>query len=84
MKLLFTDIAWEDYLHWQKYDKKIFARINKLIKDIQNTPFTGLGKPGPLRFDLQGKWSRRINNTHRLVYEIGSSKIVIYSCRYQY
>jgi len=84
MKLLFTDIAWEDYLYWQKYDKKIFARINKLVKNIQNTPFAGLGKPEPLRFDLQGKWSRRINNTHRLVYGIDNSKIVIYSCRYHY
>jgi toxin YoeB len=84
MKFFFTDIAWEDYLYWQKYDKKISARINKLIGNIQSSPFAGLGKPEPLKFELQGKWSRRITHTHRLVYEINKSGIVIYSCRYHY
>lgn len=84
MKIIFTNSAHEDYVYWNKCDKKNFSRINKLLKDIQTHPFTGIGKPEPLRFELQGKWSRRINNTHRLVYEIKNSKIIIYSCRYHY
>ena len=84
MKAIFTDMAWEDYTYWNKYDKKIVLRINKLIKNIQSTPFSGLGKPEPLKFELQGKWSRRINNTHRLIYEIKDSNVIIYSCCYHY
>lgn len=84
MRIIFTNSAHEDYIYWNKYNKKNLSRINKLIKDIQSHPFTGIGKPEPLRFELQGKWSRRINNTHRLVYEIKDSKIIIYSCRYHY
>ena len=84
MKAIFTDMAWEDYTYLNKYDKKIVLRINKLIKNIQSTPFSGLGKPEPLKFELQGKWSRRINNTHRLIYEIKDSNVIIYSCCYHY
>jgi toxin YoeB len=84
MKVLWTDIAWEDYLYWKKYDKKILQRINKLITDIQQNPFSGLGKPEPLKFELHGKWSRRIDSTHRIVYEVNKSNIFIYSCRYHY
>lgn len=84
VKLLWTDIAWEDYVYWSSRNKKILDRINKLIEDIQQTPFTGIGKPEPLKFDLQGKWSRRINSEHRLVYEINKNAIIIYSCRYHY
>ena len=84
MKLLWTDIAWEDYIYWSSHNKKILDRINKLMKDIEVNPFHGIGKPEPLKFDLQGKWSRRINSEHRLVYEISKNKIIIYSCRYHY
>ena len=61
MDIMFLDDAWQDYLYWQKIDKKILKRINQLIKDIQRNPFTGLGKPEPLKFDMSGLWSRRIN-----------------------
>lgn len=86
MNLSWTDIAWEDYLYWQNKDKKILKKINAVIKDIQRTPFTGIGKPEPLRFDLTGKWSRRIDDTHRLVYQINDSgtDIIIFQCRYHY
>lgn len=84
MKIFWTDIAWDDYTYWISRDKKILNRINKLVKNIQQTPFSGLGKPEPLKFDLRGKWSRRIDHEHRLVYEIKGSKIIIYSCRYHY
>lgn len=84
MKLLWTDIAWEDYTYWSSSDKKTLDRVNKLVKDIQINPFRGIGKPEPLKFDLRGKWSRRINGEHRLVYEVNKGRIIIYSCRYHY
>ncbi len=84
MKLFWTDFAWQDYLYWEKYDKKILGRINNLVKDIQAHPFSGIGKPEPLRFELQGKWSRRINQMHRLVYGVRNARIIIYACRYHY
>jgi toxin YoeB len=84
MKILWTDVAWEDYSYWVARNKKILERINKLIKDIEHNPCTGIGKPEPLKFDLHGKWSRRIDSEHRLVYEVSNKKIVIYSCRYHY
>lgn len=84
MKTVWTNIAWEEYTYWASHDSKILSRINKLIRDIERTPFTGLGKPELLKFDLSGKWSRRINGTHRLVYEINNDKLIIYSCRYHY
>lgn len=67
MNLIFTDESWDDYLYWQKQDKNILKRINSLIKDIKRTPFEGIGKPEPLKFQLQGCWSRRINDEHRIV-----------------
>ncbi len=81
-----TSLAWEDYLFWQKADTKIVKRINMLIKDAMRTPFEGRGKPEPLRFDLVGYWSRRINHEHRLVYKFDDSAdcIVIVQCRYHY
>jgi toxin YoeB len=84
MNLLFTDEAWEDYLYWQKFDKKILQKVNSLIKEIKRTPFEGTGKPEPLKFELSGCWSRRINYEHRLVYEITDTSINIISCRFHY
>ena len=68
MKLLWEDRAWSDYLYWQTQDKKTLKRINALIKDIQRNPYQGIGKPEPLRGNLSGWWSRRIDETNRIVY----------------
>lgn len=84
MNKLFSNESWNDYLFWQKTDKKILKRINDLIKDISRTLFDGLGKPEPLKFSLSGYWSRRIDGEHRLVYKIENNNIVILSCRYHY
>lgn len=84
MLLTFSENAWEDYLFWQKTDKKLLKRINELIKSIQRTPFEGLGKPEPLKFDLAGYWSRRIDLEHRLVYKIVNQEVIIIACRYHY
>lgn len=84
MKLTWTDLAWESYLYWQTYDKAMLKKINALIKDVQKTPFQGIGKPEPLKFDLAGKWSRRINEEHRLVYEVKDNELIIFQCRYHY
>ena len=84
MNLIFSDESWDDYLYWQNNDKKILKRINLLIKDIKRNPFSGIGKPEPLKYDLQGCWSRRIDNEHRLVYEIVKNELRIVSCRYHY
>lgn len=84
MKITFSKNSWEDYLSWQKEDKKILKRINQLIKDIQRTPFQGIGNPEPLKYDLSGFWSRRIDQEHRLVYRVYDQKILIYSCKYHY
>lgn len=84
MNIVWTDLSWESYLFWQANDKAILKKINSLIKDIQRTPFSGIGKPEPLKFDLAGKWSRRINEEHRLVYEVLDGELIIYQCRYHY
>jgi len=84
MKLTFTPEAWEEYLYWQGVDKKVLKKINALIKDIQRDSFSGLGKPEPLKHELQGYWSRRITDEHRLVYEIFEESVIITSCRYHY
>lgn len=84
MKLIFADTAWEDYLYWQATDKKQLKRTNNLIKDIQQTPFKGIGKPESLKFNLSGFWSRRIDEEHRLVYTVTDEAILIASCRYHY
>jgi toxin YoeB len=84
MKLIFAESAWEDYLYWQKRDKKILNRINTLIKDIQRSPFEGIGKPEPLKHALSGYWSRRINDAHRIVYSIKDDSILIAQLRYHY
>lgn len=84
MKIVFSKNAWEDYISWQTQDKKILKKINTLIKDIQRTPYEGLGKPEPLKFELSGFWSRRIDIEHRLIYQVEQDGILIYACRYHY
>jgi len=84
MKITFTPEAWQDYLYWQKYDKKVLRRINELVKDISRQPFFGIGKPEPLKYELQGFWSRRINQENRLVYRMTDTTIEIISVRYHY
>lgn len=84
MVITFTKNAWEDYLYWQNTDKKIVKKINELIKDIQQNPFAGIGKPEALKFDLMGYWSRRIDHEHRLVYQVKEQTVFIYACRYHY
>jgi len=84
MKIIFSKNAWEDYTSWLSEDKTILKKINELIKDIQRTPFEGKGKPEPLKYDLAGFWSRRIDREHRLVYQVSGNEILIYSCRYHY
>jgi toxin YoeB len=71
LKIIFSELAWEEYLYWQKTDKKILNRINELFKVITRTPFEGVGKPEPLKHSLSGYWSRRINDEHRLVRNVG-------------
>jgi len=84
MKLIWSTTAWEDYLYWQKVDKKTLKRINELIKNTCRTPFEGIGKPEALKGDLQGYWSRRITSEHRLVYKYKDDSLLIVACRYHY
>lgn len=84
MKLIWSVTAWEDYLYWQKVDRKILFRINELLKSCMRTPFEGIGKPESLKGDLQGYWSRRITSEHRLVYKYEDGSIWIAACRYHY
>lgn len=85
MNKIWTDEAWKDYLYWQNQDKKTLKRINKLIEDIErNGNVNGIGKPEPLLYDLQGLFSRRIDETNRLVYVIDENGLIIISCRYHY
>ena len=84
MKLIFSENAWEDYLYWQKTDKKILNRINKLVKEIKREPFEGVGKPEPLKHNLAGYWSRRINEEHRIVYKLTDDALLVAQLRYHY
>ncbi|MBK6288124.1 MAG: Txe/YoeB family addiction module toxin [Gammaproteobacteria bacterium] len=84
MKLVFSEQAWEDYLYWQKTDKKILVRINSIIKDITRLPFEGIGKPEPLKHALSGYWSRRINDEHRMVYKVSDDSVWIAQLRFHY
>ena len=84
MKIVFSSQAWEDYLHWQRTDRKVLKRINDLIQEIARTPFEGVGKPEPLRHALAGYWSRRIDDEHRLVYKVDKDALVIAQARYHY
>jgi len=81
---IFAEQAWDDYLYWQKTDKKLLERINVLVKDISRTPLTGIGKPEPLKNALSGYWSRRINDEHRIVYRIADGALFIAQLRYHY
>lgn len=84
MRLLWEDRAWEDYLYWQTQDKKVLKRVNLLIKDIRRSPFDGIGKPEPLKDNLSGWWSRRIDETNRIVYYEQDGIIYVVSCRGHY
>jgi toxin YoeB len=84
MKYTFVDNSWEDYLYWQNTNKKILKKINLLLKDISRSSYSGLGKPEPLKHDLTGFWSRRIDDEHRLVYKVTEDQILIHMCRNHY
>ncbi|NJO41149.1 MAG: Txe/YoeB family addiction module toxin [Cyanobacteria bacterium RU_5_0] len=83
-KVVFEGGAFEDFNEWAKIDRKLYARIVELIKDIDRSPFTGLGKPEPLKYEFSGFWSRRITDEHRLIYRVNDREIVIASCKYHY
>lgn len=84
MKLLWEESAWEDYTYWQTQDKKTLKRINLLIKDMQRSPYEGIGKPEALKEDLSGYWSRRIDEGNRIVYKVKDDALIIASCRTHY
>ncbi len=84
MRITFSSHAWEDYTTWLKEDQKMLVKINQLIKDIQRTPYEGIGKPEALKYDLAGYWSRRIDREHRLVYKVDKDTVIIISCKYHY
>ncbi|MDD6484030.1 MAG: Txe/YoeB family addiction module toxin [Clostridiales bacterium] len=84
MKLLWDESAWEDYCYWQTQDKKTLKKVNALIKDIQRDAFSGLGKPEPLKLNLSGWWSRRIDSENRIVYKLSDGNIIIASCKGHY
>ena len=83
-KIIFAESSWEEYLFWQMNDKKTLKRINRLLKEIQRTPFGGVGKPEPLKGGLKDTWSRRINEKDRLVYKIENNAILILQCKGHY
>lgn len=84
MKVVFSKQAAADYRYWQKNDRRVLEKIQALLHDIDAHPFTGLGKPEPLRHELAGCWSRRITREHRLVYQIHDGQIVVVQCRFHY
>ncbi|MBA4410906.1 MAG: Txe/YoeB family addiction module toxin [Bacteroidota bacterium] len=84
MDIYWDKTAWDDYLYWIETDRKIMHKINSLIKECQRTPFSGSGNPEPLKQNLNGFWSRRINSEHRLVYRIDENVLFIAQCRYHY
>ena len=84
MKLVFTELSWEDYLFWQKNDKQKLKRINEILKDISRNPYDGIGKPEALKFNYAGFWSRRIDEEHRLIYRVDDDEIQIVKCRFHY
>ncbi len=84
MRLIFADTAWEDYLYWQQHDKRLLERINRLIRETQREPYSGLGKPEPLRHALSGFWSRRITEEHRMVYKVEGDALLLAQLRYHY
>jgi toxin YoeB len=84
VKLIFAEQAWQDYLYWQENDRKLLDRINTLLREIQREPFSGIGKPEPLKHALRGYWSRRINDEHRIVYRVDGDALLIAQLRYHY
>ena len=84
MYKLWSDKAWEDYIYWQTQDKKTLRRINELLRDIERNPYLGTGKPEPLRGTLSGYWSRRIDDTNRIIYRVEDENLVILQCRGHY
>jgi len=84
VKIVFLTHGWDDYLYWQKHDKKILKKVNELIKDCQRSPFSGIGKPEALKNDLSDWWSRRITHEHRLVYRMEQEMLYIAQCRKHY
>jgi len=84
VKLIFSEHAWEDYLYWQRTDRKILRRINDLIRETQRAPFEGIGKPEPLKHGLSRYWSRRINDEHCIVYKVEADSLFIAQLRYHY
>ncbi|MDR2893214.1 MAG: Txe/YoeB family addiction module toxin [Deltaproteobacteria bacterium] len=84
MRKVWTDEAWEDYLRWQTMDKKTLKRINAILKDIDRSPFSGIGKPEPLRYAHQGYWSRRIDEANRIIYKINDDQMIIVQCGSHY
>ncbi|GHV84316.1 addiction module toxin, Txe/YoeB family protein [Spirochaetia bacterium] len=78
------DYAWEDYIYWQEQDKKTLKRINRLLKDIDREPFSGIGKPEPLKHEFSGYWSRRIDDSNRIIYRINENRIEIIQCGSHY
>jgi toxin YoeB len=84
MELVWQTHAWEDYIYWQKPDKKVLERINELIKDCLRSPYKGIGKPEPLKGNYAGCWSRRITDEHRLIYAVSAGMLHIIQCRHQY
>jgi toxin YoeB len=84
VKIVFAEHAWEDYLYWQKTDRKVLSRINALIREIQRDPFEGIGKPERLQHALSGYWSRRITDEHRIVYRVEGDAIFVAQLRYHY
>lgn len=84
MKFIFSEHAWDDYIYWQRTDKKIVKRINELIKDIRRNKYEGIGKPEHLKHNLTGYWSRRIDSTHRIIYKIEGDSVFIAQLRYHY
>lgn len=84
MRLVWDSNAWEDYLWWQSQDRKTLKRVNLLIHDVVRNGNEGIGKPGPLKYDFAGYWSRRITDEHRLVYKVTADQVLIAACRYHY
>lgn len=84
MRIVFSARAWDDYLWWQRQDRKLLKRINQLIEDVHRNGNDGIGKPEPLKHGFQGYWSRRINDEHRLVYKVANDEVRIAACRYHY
>ena len=84
MRYIFIDMAWDEYLFWQKNDKQKINKINELLKDISRSPYEGIGKPEALKFNYAGFWSRRIDEEHRLIYKVEQDEILIFKCRFHY